>query len=178
MKYQTVNGQWPATMPALTEQEAISAARRLYRFGMKKKWPYPIAMDRKMRGRSVSFRVDNSRPVMTINTRKGWHGLVHSMSHRCHERLNGRTKNYSAHDFRHAWIEREMIKHVVGSGWLDGRLRREPKPKPQRDPAQERRARTQAAIERWERKAKRAENALRKLRRRQAYYERTTAAAI
>lgn len=173
-KYQTVNGQWPAEMPALTEQEAISAARRLYRIWTKEPWHNPIKIERNMRSRSVDFARDlKGRAIMMVNTRHGWHGLVHSMSHRVHSRLHRHTKNFSSHDARHAFIEREMIKHVVGSGWLDGRLRREPKPKPQANPAQVRRARILAGIERWERKARRAENALRKLKRRLAYYDRT-----
>jgi hypothetical protein len=37
-RYASVNAQWPETLPMLTPNEAIAAAKRLYRFGMKRPW--------------------------------------------------------------------------------------------------------------------------------------------
>lgn len=170
-KYQTVNAVWPEVVPDLTEQEALAAARRLYRFAMKRKIPYKLRLG-KLRNRSV----DIDSGGMIVDHRRGWRGLVHSMSHRCHFRLYRNAKNFSGHDTRHAWIEREMIRKVVESGWLEGRLRREPKPEPEVDHAQTRRDSTLAALARWTTKAKRADTALRKLRRRLRYYDRKLAA--
>ncbi len=57
---------------------------------------------------------------------------------------------------------------------LPERMTEEPrKPKAKPDRQQTAYTRTLAAIKRWETKAKRAETALKKLRRRQAYYEKT-----
>lgn len=66
---------------------------------------------------------------------------------------------------------------VVASGWLEGSLKPRPTPKPTRD---ERRAaeleRARAALVRWERKAKRAANAIRKARAKIRRLERLTTA--
>lgn len=113
---------------------------------------------------------------MTIDVRYGWHGLVHQLSHKIHYRKNGARPDYAEHDWRHEALELAMIRHVVTKGWLDGRLRREPKPAPEVDHARTRRDSTLASISRWTTKAKRAENALRKLRRRLRYYDRKLAA--
>lgn len=66
-----------------------------------------------------------------------------------------------------------MISHVVGSGWLDGKLKRPEKPKA--NPADLRYRRIVDAITRWESKERRAKNALKKLQRQKAYYERKAA---
>jgi hypothetical protein len=63
-----------------------------------------------------------------------------------------------------------MIEAVITKGWLDGGLQKaEPTPV---DPATVRYQRILARIVSWERKLKRAENALVKLRRTKTYYER------
>lgn len=179
-KYETVNGQWPKTIPPLTEQEAFVAARRLWRFGTKNRWAHKIGPGKhRQRGRAVRvLQEEHPRDkrrmiiVMRVDVRAGWHGLVHDLSHRVHARLHGHSKNYDSHDARHAFIEREMINHVVGSGWLDGKLRRAPKIQPPVDKTKLARERTVASIKRWTSKKKRAETALRKLTRRLRRLER------
>lgn len=63
-----------------------------------------------------------------------------------------------------------MIAHIVEQGWLDGRFKKAPKEAP--DKSKIKRDRIDASIARWEAKARRAETALRKLRRQKAYYDR------
>lgn len=167
-KYHTVNSVWPDTVPPITDQEALSAARRLWRFAMKSKLPYKLRIG-KLRGRSMDI---DSGGMVIDHRRHGWHGLVHSMSHRCHWRLYRHTKDFDSHDHRHAFLEREMIRHVVQSGWLTGTLRRPEKPKPQIDQRQQRHARVLAGIARWQAKQRRAEKALAKLARQRRHYER------
>jgi hypothetical protein len=169
-KYQSVNGQWPAgDLPVPTEQEAVAAVKRLYRLVMKK----PLRLRTKITsGRRYTYA---RRGVMHVNAKGhyfgGWRDLVHDLSHHCHYRLH---PGHKPHDGRgtHAWIERQMIEHVVNSGWLDGKLRREPKAKPVVDMKAVRHQRALASVKRWEAKLKRAETALRKLRRQARYYER------
>jgi hypothetical protein len=69
-----------------------------------------------------------------------------------------------------------LIKEVIRRGWLDGKLRSEPKPAAPApalaDIRAERQKRIEERIARWESKKRRAETALRKLRKSRRYYER------
>ena len=160
-RYVKVNAEWPNPLPALTPQEAVSAAKRLYRFGMKRAWK-----------RSIEITSGNRYTwirggVFYVNPDKGWHDLVHDISHLVHQRLH---PERSGHDFRHAHLERAMVVEVISKGWLDGKLRREAKPTPDA-----RTVRHQSVLRRiklWESKRKRADNALKKLAKQKAYYER------
>lgn len=168
MAYERVNGAWPETVPPLTGPEAVSAAKRLYRFAMKK----PFS---RLNGKwtITSGRRRNRVWRWTVNPDRGWKDLVHHLSHLCHRRLRPAA---DPHGPQHAFLEREMIEYVVQSGWLDGKLRRTEKPKPGADIRAIRRQRVLERMEAWERKRKRAETALKKLRRQQSYYERQLAA--
>lgn len=168
MAYESVNAVWPAGSQAIkpAPQEAVAAARRLWRFAMKRPWRGPIKLTSGRRFTRIR------RGVLYVNPDHcgmGWHQLVHSMSHRCAFRLYPGKK---PHGPQHAFLEKEMIAYVVRSGWLDGKLRRPEKPKPAVDLRQVRRERALAAMKRWEAKKRRAENALRKLRRQVARYNR------
>lgn len=172
-KYQSVNSRWPeGTRDGRdlkpTPQEAMSAAKRLYRFAMKKPFRGKVVLTS---GRRYTWIRNHVLHVNPDYGDGGWHELVHLMSHYCSHRL---FPNAKGHGPQHAFLEREMIEYVVKSGWLEGRLRRKEKPKA--DPKQTRRALTDAAIKRWQTKAKRAQNALTKLKRRLAYYDRNIAA--
>jgi len=153
--------RWPEEIPPLTREEAERALRRLWKkFGNGE----PISR------RILRVWVPRKPPFNTIY--RGWRRLVHDVSHRIFFRLHpGRRP----HDPRHEWLEGEMVEFVLKSGWLDGKLK--PKPKTEK-PIRERRF--QSVLERievWERKRKRAETALKKLRRQRAYYERQQIAA-
>lgn len=171
MKYQSVNGQWPegtAEGRSLkpTPQEAVTACKLLWRKFVGSKLIRVKATSGNRRG---GFR----RDVLWVNPNRwngGWHEVVHMISHRAAFRLHRGSK---AHDSkgRHAFIEREMIKHVVSSGWLEGKLKSKAKPKPPVDLKAVRAARIAARIKAWEAKKRRAENALRKLRRSARYYQ-------
>lgn len=162
-RYSGVNGTWPAELPPLTGQEAIAAAKRLWRFALKR----PL---RVTRWQVTSGNRRNRILAGKVNPDRGWHDLVHHISHRVHYRLHPGAKPHDGMG-RHAFIERELIQHVVESGWLTGKLRRPAKPKPVVDARAVRYGRVLARITAWEGKAKRAENALKKLRRQRAYYE-------
>lgn len=159
-RYGEVNATWPAEVPPLTGQEAISAARRLYR----------KAMGRALPAGKWTIASGNRRNKLwkrRVNPERGWHDLVHHVSHYCAQRLY---PNAPPHGPGHSMLERDLIAHVVNSGWLDGKLRREPKAKP--DAREERKARVLVRIGMWERKKRRAETALKKLYRTKAYYDR------
>jgi hypothetical protein len=160
--YVRVNATWPNPLPALTAQEAMSAGKRLYRLGMGRAFKGKIKVTS---GRRHSWV---RQGVLYVNPDRGWHHLVHDLSHYCFWRTH---PNRRPHDWRHAAMEKRLIEAVVSGGWLNGKLRREPKPKP--DLKTVRQQRIVARIKAWETKRKRAENALKKLYKQQTYYEKT-----
>lgn len=165
--YANVNGEWPqGKLPPLTGDEAIAAVKKLLRFA-------------KVTFRG-SFRIGSGnrhcwprRGVWTVNPDRGWHHLVHAVSHYCHRRLR---PGYKPHDGRHAMLEREMIQHVVSSGWLEGKLRKAEKPAPSKpDKQRDKLSGILDRIARWESKERRCKTALAKLTKQRKYYERQLA---
>lgn len=158
---------WPAEMPTLEFDEAVRATRKLYRFvrGQRCEWEF-----KQVTGNRSTWM--HKSKVWSINlagdwAHPGWKGLVHSLSHW----LGG------GHSKEHARMEARMIREVLKRGWLDGSLRTPARPEPTpRDRDALRLTQIAAGIVRWERKLKRAENALRKLARRRAYYAAKTTA--
>lgn len=179
MAYESVNSAWPeGTRDGRdlkpTPAEAVAAVRRLWRFAMKKPCPFEIKTT------SGNRRGGIRRGILSVNPDRwggGWHEVVHMISHHCAFRLYPKAR---AHDAlgRHAFVEREMIQHVVASGWLDGKLRRPENPEATTDLKAKRHGRIQKRITEWERKRKRAEAALQKLRRQDAYYSRPSSTSI
>jgi len=166
MAYELVNGEWPADTRAgrdlkPTAEEATKAVKLLWRKWTKKPFGWKI---RVTSGNRRTWITDRAR-TFNVNPDErggGWHEIVHSMSHLVAWRLHPGAKNHGA---QHHWIEREMVKHVVESGWLDGKLKR-----PEKPPVDKRAVKLAgitARIKRWETKRKRAETALRKLRQQQ-----------
>lgn len=169
--YERTESTWPEVLPPLSGEEAIRAARKLYRFVRGKKLPTPCVEThgRRYSGfgiqRSLGTFGEPRRRVLLVNAERGWKNLVHELSHQ----FGG------AHSKEHARLEARMIREVLKRGWLDGRLKSEPAPEPTAgDRDMKRLEQIDAGIQRWERKAKRAETALRKLRRRRKYYETKT----
>jgi|SRR5262245_49739930 len=173
--YRRVNASWPEHVPPLTAEEAERAAKRLYRFVTKSTYTGKVVVTS---GRRYSgqrwVRTTNSlvwERRIVVNPERGWRDLVHELSHawEAHAGTHG-------HNATHARLEMRMIKEVVRRGWLEGKLKDTPKPAPAPvDVRAVKMARTAAAIERWEKKLRRAETALKKLRRRQRAYERRAA---
>lgn len=170
MAYESVNGKWPeGALPPLTGPEAISAAKRLYRFIMKKRWTGQMKLTSGRRSSWVRWW----RGTIIVNPQRGWHDLVHELSHDFHRRLHPGDQPHGMH---HAWIERTMIEYVVSHGWLEGKLKRPEKPQHEVDLKSIRHERILSRIQSWEAKKRRAENALKKLQRQRKYYEQALAA--
>lgn len=172
-RYHAVNHQWPDVVPALTGPEAISAAKRLYRMAMKRKWngSWKLTTGRRYtwpRGRT--FYVNPARTGSGLET--GWRDLVHMMSHYCFRQLMPHRR---PHDPRHEYLEREMVAYVLAHGWLEGSLkakRAEGRSKPDASAVLEARAK------RWTTKLRRAETALRKIARQRARLARQKAVPL
>jgi hypothetical protein len=159
-------GVWPEHVPALTAPEAERAARRLWRFALRTTFEGEVVITSgNRRGARCGWK--GGKRVMYLNPGQGWRDLVHDLSHWFDYIANGK----SEHSRHHARLEARMVREVISRGWLDGKLRDEPKPAPATDDKRRvKLERIEAARVRWERKLKRAENALKKLTRQQRYY--------
>jgi hypothetical protein len=168
-RYTPVVQALPATLPPLTRAEAQRAARRLYR-------QFLTAEDCGEGGRVVKFMGSARRcwvsPRPTSGHRKGWGRLVHDVSHGI---FRWRYPKLRPHHGLHAKLEAEIAAYVAGSGWLDGALKPKAKAKFSID---ERRAmklaRIEQRLERWQAKERRAQTAIKKLKRQQAALRRVT----
>jgi hypothetical protein len=170
-KYHAVNSQWPDVVPELDGPEAVAAAKRLYRFAMKRPWRGKWKI---VSGNRYTW---THQGVFCVNPKytgrgavNGWHDLVHFMSHYCHRRLFPKAK---PHGPAHHFLEKEMVAYVLKHGWLDGKLKRKPgKARAKPDAV----ARLEASEKRWTTKLRRATTALRKISRQRAALARREAA--
>lgn len=162
-RYKGVALALPEVMPPITRYEAERASRLLVkRFGKRRDGSPAMLYD----VRPPKVRRCWISHVPTRDHFKGWGRLIHDVSHDIFER---RHPNARPHDGGHATLERELAQAVVEFGWLEGTLKETKSPPlTVEQKRQTRMLRILAGIERWERKLKRAENALRKLRRRKA----------
>lgn len=169
-KYGTVNAAWPdGTNDGRdlkpTPQEALAAAKRLYRFAMKRRFRGKVKLTS---GRRHTWVYSGVLYVNPDEAGGGWHEIVHSLSHYCayylfrHRPGQEHNNKVRPHGPQHAFLEKEMINYVIKSGWLEGKLKREPKPK--KDPRLVKAERVLLGIKKWERKAKLAATKLKKLR--------------
>ena len=176
--YTNVNEVWPDDAPKPSPQEALAGARKLVKLA------YSLAPEKSHRRhwyRGKKFALTSGRRhtwprsgVWYVNPDRNWgfsgwkeicHGISHAVARNIYPGAN-------PHDPRHAFLERTLAEHVVRSGWLEGKLKRETKPKAPADRKAVRQQRVDASIKRWQSKMKRAQNALKKLQRQQRYYER------
>lgn len=177
--YAAVNGAWPDNLKAPTPKEAITGAKRLVRLA------YKIAND-DLPANFPRYKVPKRRFVLTSGRRYtyirhgvwyvnpngehfgGWRDIVHFISHWAGRRF---WPKEDPHSPRHVWIEKTMTDYVVAN-FLDGQLRRPEKIKPPVDKTAVRAARVAERIKKWEAKRRRAETALRTLRKQARYYDR------
>lgn len=167
-EYKAVHRAWPTPIPVMHADEAVTAAKRLYRFAMKKPWRGKVQLTSGNRHTWVR------RGVLYVNPEQGWPRVVHSLSHYCFWRLS--PAGARPHDAQQAYLERAMVEYVVKAGALDGKWRKKAKavkPKPTTQDLQAKRAASvKARIERREAKVKRLTRELSKLRVTARYYER------
>lgn len=166
-RYASVRSALPEILPPLTRIEAERAAGKLWRKFAPKRY--------RARG-YTSRRAWSSKDQTTrYNERTGWGALIHDISHEIFWRTY---PDRRPHDPLHAKYESDIARHVAGSGWLSGTLKPAPKARPTTD--QKRAAalvQAEAAISRWESKARRAANALKKLRAKRARIVRVLSAS-
>lgn len=181
--YGRVNETWDAHgagfgMQALSPEESIKAAKKIYRFMFGKSFPGDV---RATSGRRVTWI---RRGVMSVNpdrqerNARGLRALVHDLSHYGHFKLYPGERPHSG---THARLEIRIIKQAIARGWLEGALAPPapvPEPEPSAAKAEARQRKIDALgkrLEAWERKQRRAENAIKKIRRSLAAYARADA---
>jgi hypothetical protein len=160
-RYDEVAAAWPDDIPALSAQEAVSAAKRLYRFGMGKAFKGTFRITS---GNRYSYIRGG---VFYVNPERGWRELIHSTSHLVFSLLHPEA---SGHDPGHVHHEREMAIYAVSRGWLRGSLKSAFKPL--QNTTLSKLARIDAAAARWQKKLRRAETAIKKLKNKRQYYVR------
>lgn len=160
-RYQQVDDTLPATLPAITRDEATKAAHLICKkFG--KKSLGPVTMTFNVTPYATRRCWLSPQPTRGSNHDKGWGRLIHDMSHWI---FHKRHPHFRSHDGGHSTLEREIAEYVVAAGWLDGKLKPAVKTKPTIDIKLQR---IEANITRWESKHRRAMNALKKLKRKHA----------
>ena len=182
--YGSVNRMWPEKLPILEKDEAERAYKRLIaKFGKKKVWSeYSNKwVTKKMKIRQIRKRgapLGNANPRYyktkirkcwlslngdTNSLSKGWRRLVHDVSHYVY--YFRFPNNSQDHNIAQAKIEQEMAQFVIDSGWLDGKLKSKPKPKPTKDEKQTAKTKNLIKLIRsWERKETTAKTYIRKYR--------------
>lgn len=117
-EYAHVNAAWPpgtdeGRLLKPTPNQALNAAKTLYRLWMGKEWWGEWKL---VNGRQYGYpingvmRVNPDRQHGNAPMRAGWHGVVHLMAHFVARRRYG-----EVHGPRQAEIEREMIEYAVAN---------------------------------------------------------------
>lgn len=173
-KYHSVHSKWPDVLPALDGDEAVSAAKRIYRKFRGRPWRgrwKVTSGNRYTYAPRGTFFVNPNRTDMAPGHEPGWPDLAHMMSHAIFRELKPHLR---PHDRRHEYLERDITNYIIEQGWLDGKLKRKPKAAPK--PVTEvRYAAVLTKLAKWNTKLKRAQTAIRKLQKQKRYYERKTA---
>lgn len=173
-RYTGVALMLPQVLPPITMRDAVRAYSRLVRaFGGTEHIPVGVLEARGGRPIRSNYRSIGRRcwasTTPTSSHLKGWGRLIHDASHYVFE---CRHPSARPHDGGHAQLECQMAHYVAQHGLLE-RIATKPKPSKRKSYA-ERIEHTRELMNRWERRAKRASTAIRKLRRRMRALERAS----
>lgn len=154
-----VNRKWQSlpheTIFAVDKKMAEKFVKKSWRKIMKGKFPYKIEFTSGNRHTWVY------RNVCRINPDKGWKEIVHLWSH-----YLGRRKRFKPHGNEHLCVERDCTDLAIAE--FVGKQTPE-KPKP--SVTETRAANVDKRLLAWQRKLKRAQTAIQKLKRQQKYYQ-------
>ncbi len=153
------NSILPDNLPYITNDEAKKASRLLARkFGNKKDAApsryrnYPINLH--IRKCWVCLSGDSS------SLSRGWRRLIHDLAHML---FRYRSPSLPDHCALQAEFEGQMIRYVIQSSWLNGKLKQKPKTELSSDQKKEMKiTKLKMAVLKWERKIKLANTFLKK----------------
>jgi hypothetical protein len=178
--------------PSMSDAEVALVAKTIYKLGMGRAFKGVVKLTKGNRHtwvyRSIGRRPGaHSTKEMRVNYEKGWAEIIHGLSHYIHRRKPMKRRRKMPHSSQHSALElrlvravmssiyfrdlrQKMIEKAIEAGPLD---RSDIRKIAERMTAKRLRyQRVLARIKSWETKAKRAQTALRKLRRSRAAYER------
>lgn len=166
--YDQINSSWPRDLDAPSDQEAVTGAKRLWKFATGQTWRGPVKIT--SGGRYTWIRGGvlhvNPRGRGNAHIRGGWPDICHDLSHLANYHL-GR----GGHDEDQSVLERELQQYCLDHGFHLGKLKRKTQEKPARDLVKERYEKILAREANWAKKFKRAQTALKKVNRERATYE-------
>lgn len=175
--YGQLNAAWPDDLKAPTPREALAGTKRLiklcYRHAKEEGVFSGKPMKRRFKIVSGNRHTWLNDGVWCVNPNYtwpgfgGWKGIVHGVSHWAQRRF---WPNEKPHGPRHVWIERMLADYAI-KHFLDGSHVRPLKDRPPVNVIDVRAARVAKRIKQWEAKRRRAENALKKLRKQDRYYQ-------
>jgi hypothetical protein len=159
-RYADINNiRWP---PCSRVEAATAAGQLVRHFGKVSLAPAELrGHDMRRLPYDVPRRCWISR-TPTVGVSKGWPRLLHDVSHAIHRY---RHPSQRPHGPSHAAIEREVALFAILKGWDTGKLAPKRKAKPTKD---QKLAALDVRMARWESKVRRAQNAMKKLRRQRA----------
>jgi hypothetical protein len=174
MRYAPVESALPEMLPVIKRVDALKMYVRLVnRFGRDLD-AIPVGVLEARGGRPIESRRTtgrkcwaSSKPTRSADHDHGWGRMIHDASHYV---FRLRHPNARPHDGGHAKLEREMAEYAATRlipAFIEHQTVKKVRPT-----LSEKVAHTQDLIIRWERKAKRADTALKKLRRRLKALER------
>lgn len=165
-RYAPVEHALPPLCPAITRAEAEIASQRLLKAFGKRTADRPAQYRDATWNRPARRCWLSSKPTHGDSPHKGWPRLIHDISHIV---FAARCPRSRLHGDGHAALEAEIASYVVQMGWLTGSL----KPKAAAKPTgNDKLASLVEREQRWEAKLRRAENALKKIRRQRKAFER------
>jgi hypothetical protein len=104
---------WPTQLPPLTADEAVTAARRLYRFAMGETWTGKVKLTS---GRNHTWIRDG---VFYVNP-TGWKPLLEDLSWLFFSRANPDAPRRSKDILR---LHKKLLREIVKRGWLTNGLK-------------------------------------------------------
>lgn len=168
-----VNSKWPTDIRRPEPEEALAFAKAVYRKGMGRAWKGKIKLTSGNRFTFIRRGVLSVNPNRTRALRPGFPDILHQVAHLVHHERFPKNKPHASSEL---YIERDLTDWVLAKGYLDGSLKKTPKPTvsvvEKRAKAVEASiARAEAKLKKLASDKKRTERRLAALKKKKRYYD-------